>query len=72
MNDLIIILDALRVVSLLAAVICQAFIARAMWIFAKHNVVAISVGNMAWMAVLSAIMLAIATVMVTVKLAIIN
>ncbi|HEY6021418.1 MAG TPA: hypothetical protein VIY48_16380 [Candidatus Paceibacterota bacterium] len=72
MDDLVIILDALRVISLLAAVVCQAFIARAMWMFAKHNVVAVSVGNMAWMAVMSTIMLGIATLLVAVKLALVN
>lgn len=70
MTELLPFLDLIRVVCLLVIVICQVVIAHSMYVFSRHNVVAFSTGELAMLTGVSAGILAIATLLTIVKLAV--
>ena len=70
MKDWVPYLDIVRVVCLLAIVACQVVIARSLWIFSRHNVVALSTGSIAIIMWVSTGILAFSTLLLVIKLSV--
>lgn len=68
--DLVIFIDLLRIISLLVVVFCQVVIAHSLWVFARHNVVAFSTSQLAMLVATSAVMMAVFTILLIIKLAV--
>ena len=72
MSDFVTFLDIFRVITLLAILICQASIAHSMWMFSKHNVVAFSTNQTAFLMGISVVILWISTILLIAKIVLIN
>ena len=67
--DLVLFIDLLRIVALMVVVFCQVVIAHSLYVFSRHNVVAFSTGQLAMLVGTSAVMMAVFTVLLMAKLA---